>query len=131
MLSKVLLSATYGIDAYLVEVETHVEKQIPGFIIVGLPDSSVKESRERVTAAIKNSGFEYPLKKIIVNLAPADIKKEGSAFDFPIAVGLLSATGLIESEMLDDSVFLRELSLDGKLRPVRGSLPITVEARKE
>jgi magnesium chelatase family protein len=131
MLSKVLSSATYGIDAYLVEVETHVEKQIPGFIIVGLPDSAVKESRERVTAAIKNSGFEYPLKKITVNLAPADIKKEGSAFDLPIAIGLLSATGLIESEILNETVFLGELSLDGKLRPVRGALPITVEARKK
>jgi len=131
MLSKVLSSATYGIDAYLVEVETNVEKQIPGFIIVGLPDSAVKESRERVTAAIKNSGFEYPLKKITVNLAPADIKKEGSSFDLPIAVGLLSATGLIESKMLDETVFLGELSLNGKLRPVRGALPITVEARKK
>lgn len=131
MLSKIFSSATYGIDAYLVEVETHVEKQIPGFIIVGLPDSAVKESRERVTAAIKNSGFEYPLKKITVNLAPADIKKEGSSFDLPIAIGLLSATGLIESNLLIDSVFLGELSLDGKLRPVKGALPITVEARKK
>lgn len=131
MLSKILSSATYGIDAYLVEVETNVEKQIPGFIIVGLPDSAVKESRERVTAAIKNSGFEYPLKKITVNLAPADIKKEGSSFDLPIAIGLLTATGLIESEKLNDTVFLGELSLDGQLRPVKGALPITVEARKK
>ena len=131
MLSKILSSATYGIDAYLVEVETHVEKQIPGFIIVGLPDSAVKESRERVTAAIKNSGFEYPLKKITVNLAPADIKKEGSSFDLPIAIGLLTATGLIESNKINDTVFLGELSLDGKLRPVKGALPITVEARKK
>jgi magnesium chelatase family protein len=131
MLSKILSSATYGIDAYLVEVETHVEKQIPGFIIVGLPDSAVKESRERVTAAIKNSGFEYPLKKITVNLAPADIKKEGSSFDLPIAIGLLSATGLIESNKLNETVFLGELSLDGKLRPVKGALPITVEAKKK
>ncbi|OGU68447.1 MAG: magnesium chelatase [Ignavibacteria bacterium RBG_16_36_9] len=131
MLSKILSSATYGIDAYLVEVETHVEKQIPGFIIVGLPDSAVKESRERVTAAIKNSGFEYPLKKITVNLAPADIKKEGSSFDLPIAIGLLTATGLIESNKLVDTVFLGELSLDGKLRPVKGALPITVEAKKK
>ncbi|MBP1683350.1 MAG: putative chaperone [Ignavibacteriaceae bacterium] len=107
MLSKILSSATYGIDAYLVEVETHVEKQIPGFIIVGLPDSAVKESRERVTAAIKNSGLEYPLKKITVNLAPADIKKEGSSFDLPIAVGLLSAIGLIESNKLEETVFFR------------------------
>jgi len=131
MLSKILSSATYGIDAYLVEVETHVEKQIPGFIIVGLPDSAVKESRERVTAAIKNSGFEYPLKKITVNLAPADIKKEGSSFDLPIAIGLLTATGLIESNKLVDTVFLGELSLDGRLRPVKGALPITVEAKKK
>ena len=131
MLSKILSSATYGIDAYLVEVETHVEKQIPGFIIVGLPDSAVKESRERVTAAIKNSGFEYPLKKITVNLAPADIKKEGSSFDLPIAIGLLSATGIIESPKLNENVFLGELSLDGKLRPIKGALPITVEAMRK
>ncbi|MHA1988980.1 MAG: magnesium chelatase domain-containing protein, partial [Promethearchaeota archaeon] len=131
MLSRVFSSSTYGIDAYLVEVETHVEKQIPGFIIVGLPDSAVKESRERVTAAVKNSGFEFPIKKITVNLAPADIKKEGSAFDLPIAVGLLSATGIINMDHLEDTVFLGELSLDGKLRPVKGALPITVEARKK
>ena len=131
MLSKILSSATYGIDAYLVEVETNVEKQIPGFIIVGLPDSAVKESRERVTAAIKNSGFEFPLKKITVNLAPADIKKEGSSFDLPIAIGLLSATELIDSNKLTDTVFLGELSLDGTLRPIKGALPITVEARKK
>jgi len=131
MLSKILSSATYGIDAYIIEVETHVEKQIPGFIIVGLPDSAVKESRERVTAAIKNSGFEYPLKKITVNLAPADIKKEGSSFDLPIAIGLLSATGLIESSHLAENVFIGELSLDGKLRPIKGALPITVEAKRK
>src|SRR4030066_288831 len=131
MLSKIFSSSTYGIDAYLIEVETHVEKQVPGFIIVGLPDNAVKESRERVTAAIKNSGFEYPLKKITVNLAPADIKKEGSSFDLPIAIGLLTATGLIESNKLVDTVFLGELSLDGKLRPVKGALPITVEAKKK
>ncbi len=99
--------------------------------MLDLPDSAVKESRERVTAAIKNSGFEYPLKKITVNLAPADIKKEGSSFDLPIAIGLLTATGLIESNKLNDTVFLGELSLDGILRPVKGALPITVEARKE
>lgn len=131
MLSKILSSATYGIDAYIVEVETHVEKQIPGFIIVGLPDSAVKESRERVTAAIKNSGFEFPLKKITVNLAPADIRKEGSSFDLPVAIGLLSATELIESNKLIDTVFLGELSLDGTLRSIKGALPITVEARKK
>jgi magnesium chelatase family protein len=131
MLSKVLSSATYGINAYLVEVETHVERQIPGFTIVGLPDSAVKESRERVTAAIKNSGIEFPIKKITVNLAPADIKKEGSAFDLPIAIGLLSAIEKIDENELSETVLLGELSLDGKLRPVKGALPIAVEARNK
>ncbi len=131
MLSKIFSSATYGIDAYLVEVETHVEKQVPGFIIVGLPDNAVKESRERVTAAIKNSGFEFPIKKITINLAPADIKKEGSAFDLPIAIGILSAIEKVEAGMLGDSVLLGELSLDGFLRPVKGALSISVEAKKK
>ncbi len=131
MLSKINSSATYGIDAYLVDVETNVEKQIPGFIIVGLPDNAVKESRERVNTAIKNSGYEFKPQKITVNLAPADIKKEGSSFDLPIAIGLLSAHGIIKNHSLDDKVFLGELSLDGKLRPVKGALPITVEARKK
>lgn len=131
MLSKVFSSATYGIDAYIVEVETNVEKNIPSFTIVGLPDNAVKESRERVTAAIKNSGLQFPFKKITVNLAPADIKKEGSSFDLPIAIGLLTAFELVESNWLEDSIFLGELSLDGKLRPVKGALPIAVEAKKK
>lgn len=131
MFSKVLTSATFGIDAYIIEAETNVEKQIPAFIIVGLPDSAVKESRERVTAAIKNSGFEFPIKKITVNLAPADIKKEGSAFDLPIAVGLLAAIEKIQLDSLHDTIFLGELSLDGQLRPIKGVLPISVEARRK
>lgn len=88
MLSKVFSSATIGIDAYVVEVETNAEKNIPSFTIVGLPDNAIKESRERVIAAINNSGFQFPTKKITINLAPADIKKEGSSFDLPIAVGI-------------------------------------------
>ncbi|HSP87073.1 MAG TPA: YifB family Mg chelatase-like AAA ATPase [Ignavibacteriaceae bacterium] len=131
MLSKIFSSATYGIDAYLVEVETHVEKQVPGFIIVGLPDNAVKESRERVTAAIKNSGFEFPIKKITINLAPADIKKEGSSFDLPIAIGILSAIEKVDPDMLGDSLLLGELSLDGLLRPIKGALSISVEAKKK
>ncbi|QQS35001.1 MAG: YifB family Mg chelatase-like AAA ATPase [Ignavibacteriales bacterium] len=131
MLSKIYSSATYGIDAYILEVETHVEKQIPNFIIVGLPDNAVKESRERVTAAIKNSGLEFPLKKVTINLAPADIRKEGSSFDLPIAVGILSATGVLENILIDDTIFLGELSLDGNLRPVKGVLPISVEAKRK
>ncbi len=130
MLSKLFSSATYGIDAYIIEVETHVEKQIPSFTIVGLPDNAVKESRERVTAAIKNTGFEFPHKKITVNLAPADIKKEGSSFDLPIAIGILAATEVIDINSINDFVFLGELSLDGKLRPIKGALPISVEVKK-
>ncbi len=131
MLSKINSSATYGIDAYLVEVESNVEKQIPGFIIVGLPDNAVKESRERVNTAIKNSGYELKPQKITVNLAPADIKKEGSSFDLPIAIGLLSAHGIIKNDSLYEKVFLGELSLDGRLRAVKGALPITVEAMRK
>ncbi len=131
MLSKIYSSATVGIDAYLIEVETNVEKQIPSFTIVGLPDNAVKESRERVTAAIKNSRFDFPKRKITVNLAPADIKKEGSSFDLPIAIGLLAAVGKIDDRLLEDSLFLGELSLNGKLRSIKGVLPITVEAKRK
>uniref|UniRef100_UPI0025C11111 YifB family Mg chelatase-like AAA ATPase n=2 Tax=Ignavibacterium TaxID=795750 RepID=UPI0025C11111 len=131
MLSKVLSSATYGIEAYLVEVETHVEKQVPGFIIVGLPDNAVKESRERVIAAIKNSGIQFPVKKYTINLAPADIKKEGSAFDLPIAIGILSALELVPVDSLNETIFLGELSLDGSLRHIKGALPIAVEAKSK
>lgn len=130
MLSKVFSSATFGIDAFIVEVETHCEKQIPSFTIVGLPDSAVKESRERVTAAIKNSQFDFPLKKITVNLAPADIKKEGSAFDLPIAIGLIASSGKIDQDILNDSLMLGELALDGTIRKIRGGLSIAVEAKK-
>lgn len=130
MFSKVLSGATFGIDAYLVEVETHYEKQLPSITIVGLPDNAVKESRERVLAAIKNSGIEFPLKKITINLAPADIKKEGSSFDLPIAIGVLAAADLIKPDLLDKAFILGELSLDGSLRKIKGALPITVEARR-
>lgn len=131
MFSKVISAATYGINGYIIEVETHCEKQIPGFTVVGLPDNAVKESRERVTAAIKNSGIEFPMKKITVNLAPADLKKEGSGFDLPIAIGILSASEKIEFENLDEYLFLGELSLDGSLRRVKGILPIALKAKHE
>lgn len=131
MLSKIFTSATYGIDAFLIEVETNVEKNVPNFTIVGLPDNAVKESKERVITAIKNCGFEFPARRITINLAPADIKKEGSSFDLPIAIGILSANENVSSSFLEDSIFLGELALDGKLRHVRGALPISVEARKK
>ncbi len=129
MFSKVYSSSTYGIDAFIIEVETHCEKQLPSITIVGLPDSAVKESRERVTAAIKNSGFEFPLKKVTVNLAPADIKKEGSSFDLPIAIGILSSTNQVKTNHINNSVILGELSLDGSLRKIKGALPIAVECK--
>ncbi|MEK6552705.1 MAG: YifB family Mg chelatase-like AAA ATPase [Bacteroidota bacterium] len=131
MFSKVLSGATFGIDAFLVEVETHSEKQIPSITIVGLPDNAVKESRERVTAAIKNSGIELPHRKHTINLAPADIKKEGSAFDLAIAIGLLSSNEIVKQDFLSETILLGELSLDGSLRKIKGALPITVEARRK
>ena len=131
MFSKIFSSATYGIDAYIIEVETHSEKQVPSFTIVGLPDNAVKESRDRVIAAIRNSGYEFPLKRLTINLAPADIKKEGSSFDLPIALGILISSEKIENVPLEDYVILGELSLDGTLRKVKGALPVAFEARKE
>jgi magnesium chelatase family protein len=126
MLSRVISSATHGVDAYTVEVEADIQQQLPLFITVGLPDGAVRESKERVTAAIKNSDFVFPAKKVTINLAPADIKKEGSAFDLPIAVGILAATGQIMRDQFDEYVLLGELSLDGALRPVPGVLPMTM-----
>ncbi|MCX7797935.1 MAG: YifB family Mg chelatase-like AAA ATPase [Melioribacter sp.] len=130
MFSKVLSAATFGIDAYKVEVETHSEKQLPSITIVGLPDNAVKESKERIVAALSNSGIELHYKKITVNLAPADIKKEGSAFDLPIAIGILAANEIVSQSLLEKSLLLGELSLDGSLRRIKGSLPIAVEARR-
>ncbi len=131
MYSHLNSAAVFGIDAFIVDIETHLDNQLPAFLIVGLPDSAVKESRERVTAAIKNSGFVFPNKKITINLAPADIKKEGSAFDLPIAVGILLSLEFIPQESLEDTLVLGELSLDGNLRPIHGVLPITIEAQKK
>ena len=130
MLSKVLSSAVLGIDAYIVEVETDIARQMPYFSTVGLPDGAVKESKDRVTAAIKNSGFVFPRGRITVNLAPADVRKEGSAFDLPIAMGILAATGQVPEDRLEDYALLGELSLDGSLRPIKGALSIAVAVKK-
>ena len=130
MLSQTLSGSTFGINAFLIEIETHIEKTLRNFFLVGLPDSAVKESRERVTAAIKNSGYTFPHHRITVNMAPADLKKEGSAFDLPIAVGVLAATGQLDGTILPEVVMLGELALDGTLRPVHGALPIALEARR-
>ncbi len=113
-----------GIDAYEVEVEVDLSQGLPAFLTVGLPDLAVKESRDRVTAAIKNAGYQFPLKRITVNLAPADVRKEGSAFDLPIAVGILQASGVLSGDRLSRVVLLGELSLDGRVKPIKGALPI-------
>ena len=131
MISRVLSAAVLGIDAYIVKVEAHLERGLPAFFTVGLPEGAVKESKERVGAAIKNSGYNFPSRRITINLAPADIRKEGSAFDLPIAIGLLTAMGEIDNTLLDKFVILGELSLDGSLRSVKGVLPISVKAKKE
>ncbi len=134
MFAKVLSAATLGIDAYVVEVEIDISKSgLPRFDIVGLPDTAVKESRERVRTAIENSDLEFSYDRVTANLAPADTKKEGPSFDLPMALGMLAAQGLLfnETEHIDtpghkDLVFIGELSLDGKLRPVSGVLPIAI-----
>ena len=131
MLSKVISSAVLGIDAYPVEVEVDVASRgLPFFATVGLPDAAVKESKERVRAALKNTGFDFPLKQVVVNLAPADIKKEGSAFDLPIAIGMLIAEGVLNQEMVDGFLIVGELSLDGRVKPVRGALSMAVLAKR-
>jgi magnesium chelatase family protein len=130
MLAKVFSSAVLGIDAYLVDVEVDLAPGLPTFAVVGLPDASVKESRERVKAAVQNSGLDFPVRRITVNLAPADIRKEGSAYDLPIAIGLLCATGVIPESALQSSVLLGELSLDGSVKPIRGALSIALAAER-
>jgi magnesium chelatase family protein len=127
--SKVLSAAVLGIEGYIVQVESHIEGGLPAFATVGLPDSAVKESKDRVCAAIKNAGFMLPHKRITVNLAPADIRKEGSAFDLPMAIGILAASGQVQQEKLLDTVILGELALDGQVRAIRGGLPISLAVR--
>jgi magnesium chelatase family protein len=129
MLVKIPAAALYGIYAYPVTVEVNLSPGL-GYAIVGLPDSAVKESRERVETAIRNSGFAFPRGKIIINLSPADLRKEGTAYDLPIAVGILAASGQIDRDSFDDCLLMAELSLDGTLMPIRGALPIAILARK-
>jgi len=119
-----------GVDAFLVEVEVDIIPGLPNFTTVGLPEAAVKESKERVKAAVKNSGYTFPDDRITVNLAPAHIKKEGTGFDLPIALGILCATGIIAPQALTDFLFLGELSLDGRIKPVFGSLPMALAARE-
>ena len=128
-LAKVLSLGINGIDGYVVTVETDLSNGLPAFDIVGLPDASVKESKERVKAAIKNSNYPVPTKRITVNLAPADRKKEGAAYDLPITVAILAASEQLPADSTEDCVFLGELSLDGELRGIHGVLPMVIAAR--
>jgi len=131
MLAKVNSAALYGIDALRVGVEIDLASGLPQLATVGLPEGAVKESKDRIRAAVKNCGYTFPAKRITINLAPADIKKEGSAYDLPMAVGILAAEGIVEKEKLDDYLLIGELSLDGSVKPVRGALPIAMAAKKE
>jgi magnesium chelatase family protein len=126
MLSKVLSSAVIGVDAYVVEVELDISSGLPYFATVGLPEGAVKESKDRVKAAIKNSGYFFPTDRITVNLAPADVRKEGAAFDLPIALAILAAGGLIRKDLLSRLVIAGELSLDARVKAVKGVLPMAI-----
>jgi len=131
MLAKVNSAALYGIDALRVEVEIDLASGLPQLATVGLPEGAVKESKDRIRAAVKNCGYTFPAKRITINLAPADIKKEGSAYDLPMAVGILAAEGSIEKTLLDEYLVIGELSLDGTIKAVRGALSIAMAAKKE
>ncbi len=130
MLKKVYASAVFGVEASTVTVEVNVDSGI-GYHLVGLPDNAIKESNYRIAAALQNNGFKIPGKKIIINMSPADLRKEGSAYDLTLAVGILVATKQIQAENLEDFLIMGELSLDGSLQPIRGALPIAIKAKEE
>jgi magnesium chelatase family protein len=131
MLASLRTAAVFGVEACPVHVEVDVGFGFPSFTMVGLPDASVRESRDRVRSAIRNSGFEFPPHRITVNLAPADVRKAGASFDLPIALGILAASGVVERRLIADFVLLGELSLDGSIHVTRGVLPIAVAARRD
>src|SRR5258705_3093115 len=130
MLACVRSAAVFGIEASPVNIEVDVSFGLPGFTMVGLPDPSVRESRDRIRSAVRNSGYEFPQHRITVNLAPADVRKAGSSFDLPIALGVLAASGVISRRDVDDVLMLGELSLDGGIQAARGVLPIAAAARR-
>ena len=129
MLTKTLSAAVQGIDAIVVTIEVSVDWGT-GFVIVGLPDAAVKESSERVRCAIQQAGFDFPRKSVVINMSPADIKKEGSAYDLPIAIGILAADEKVKSDALGRYMLMGELSLDGAVRPIKGALPMAIKARE-
>ena len=129
LLSKLYSAAIFGVEAFIVEIEVDIHPGLPSFNIVGLPDTAVQESRERVRAAIKNSEFEFPMQRITVNLAPADIKKEGPIFDLSIALAILVASKQVKPDLSNEYLIMGELSLDGSIKPVSGVLPIALMAK--
>src|SRR3954470_18480770 len=131
MLASLRTAAVFGVEACPVHVEVDVSFGFPSFTMVGLPDASVRESRDRVRLAIRNSGFEFPPHRITVNLSPADVRKAGAAFDLPIALGVLAAAGVVEQRQVVDRVVVGELSLDGSIQTTRGVLPIAAAARRD
>ena len=130
MLSIVKSMSLHGLDGYLVDVQVDISAGMPAWEVVGLPDTTVRESKERVRIAIRNSGFDFPSRKIIINLAPADKRKEGSFFDLPIAIGILLDLLVIQEQNLSDTIFIGELSLDSSVKKVNGILPMCIEAKK-
>ena len=130
MLAKIYSAAVYGVDAYEIEIEVNGAGGDPNIVIVGLPDAAVKESRDRVTTAIANSGYYWPRGRTTINLAPADIKKEGPSFDLPIALGMIAVTEELDSSPFENFSFVGELALNGTVRAVKGVLPVALEARR-
>jgi magnesium chelatase family protein len=130
MLVKVFGSAFFGVEATTITIEVNIVKGV-GYYLVGLPDNAIKESNYRIAAALQNNQYKIPGKRITINMAPADLRKEGSAYDLPIAMGILAASGQIKSESIGDYLIMGEISLDGSLQPIRGALPIAIKAREE
>ncbi|MDD3739629.1 MAG: magnesium chelatase domain-containing protein, partial [Bacteroidales bacterium] len=128
MLVKTFGSAVNGINANTITIEVNISQGI-NFYLVGLADSAVKESQQRIISAMTTNGYKWPGKKIVINMAPADVRKEGSAYDLPIAIGVLAGSEQISDKLLEDYIMMGELSLDGDVKPVKGALPIAIEAR--
>ncbi|MBO4499544.1 MAG: YifB family Mg chelatase-like AAA ATPase [Bacteroidaceae bacterium] len=130
MLIKVYGAAVQGIEAYVVTIEVNTSRGIK-FFLVGLPDNAVRESHERIVSAFQNNGLKFPTNQIIINLAPADIRKEGASYDLPLAVGIMAASEMLPPDRLEETMLMGELGLDGRLHPIKGVLPITIKAREE
>ena len=130
MLIQLHGSAVFGVDAHLITLEVNIDKGI-GYHLVGLPDNAIKESNFRIAAALQNIGYKLPGKKITINMAPADMRKEGSAYDLPIALGILTASKQIQAASISDYIIMGEIALDGSLRPIKGALPIAIQALKD